>query len=91
MSELRVADSQVRSVATGLDSAAAALETMATTPPRMPFTGAATVSQAISNASALHAARALIAAQGGRAAAEAASTSLNELDAAERALVAALA
>lgn len=91
MPELRVVDSEVRSVATSLDSAASGLASVEAARQGAPFTGSTRVGDAITNAAACHAARAGLAAEATRALAAAARTSLDELDAAERALVAALA
>ncbi|WP_157006027.1 hypothetical protein [Agromyces laixinhei] len=91
MPELRVVDSQVRSVATGLGSAVSGLVAVEAARTGAPITGSARVGDAIANAAACHAARAGLAAEAAQAVAAAARTSLDQFDAAERALLAALA
>lgn len=88
---LRVNDSQVRSAATNLDSATTGLESVANAHPASPFAGSLRVSDAISNALAVQGTHASMAALGTKAAADAARNGLDELDAAEQALLTALA
>lgn len=80
----------MRTVAAELASAARGFEDFANARPTVPFAGSVRVSDAIGNAVSATTSRVSVAALGARAAEDAARAGVDELDAADRALVTAL-